>query len=197
MFTSLSLTFILSCGQQDTRYQLSENITYFNDAGKGMIRGGNVLLHNTHIYGNVVSYDFDKDFIIAKQRPDKQCFTYSLGANLYTRYTAYAEYISDSNIFEKPSFAPLKGHIEHDSNNYRIFHSRGVSLTNSSNDIQMSKNIADSLINSDPYYQKIFSRQENYWIIDIAKDTLIGPLTENEFAAKRTELGVSKQLKLE
>ena len=59
-----------------------------------------------------------------------------------------------------------------------------------------SKSMADSLTKYDPYYQKIFSRKLNYWIISHKEDSLYGPYSKKEYLLKRKELGISEKLKL-
>lgn len=63
-------------------------------------------------------------------------------------------------------------------------------------DIEKSEIIADSIIKHDPYYQKIFSRPINYWIISHKVDSMFGPLSKEEYFQKRKELGVPEELKL-
>lgn len=43
--------------------------------------------------------------------------------------------------------------------------------------------------------QKI-NEKEQYWLIDLNKDNIYGPFTEDEFNIKKEELGVNKDLKL-
>ncbi len=70
-------------------------------------------------------------------------------------------------------------------------------LKNPEEDFKKSEIIADSIIKKDSYYQKIFSRPINYWIISHQLDSMFGPLSKEEYLQKRKELGVPKELQLE
>ena len=59
------------------------------------------------------------------------------------------------------------------------------------------ESIADSLIKNDPYFQIIFSRKLNYWIISHKENSLFGPYSKEKYLEKREELGVPEELKLE
>lgn len=62
--------------------------------------------------------------------------------------------------------------------------------------VDESESIADSLISCDSYYQEIFSRELNYWIISHKDDSLFGPYSKEEYLLKRKELGVPEELRL-
>ncbi len=61
---------------------------------------------------------------------------------------------------------------------------------------EKSEHLAVEIVNSDPYYQSIFSRKINYWIISHKKDRVYGPLTKREYFQMRKDLGVPEELKL-
>ncbi len=56
--------------------------------------------------------------------------------------------------------------------------------------------IADSIITNDPYYQKIFARKLNYWIMSHKNKKMYGPLSEIEYLKKRKELRVPEELQV-
>lgn len=59
------------------------------------------------------------------------------------------------------------------------------------------KALADSILSTDPYYKRIFSAQENYWILNHhGKGLLYGPFTKIEFKRKKQELQVPASLVL-
>lgn len=60
---------------------------------------------------------------------------------------------------------------------------------------EKSKIVTDSIINRDPYFQKIFKNRINYWIIDVKKEILYGPFNLNEFNSKKKQLSVSIDLR--
>jgi hypothetical protein len=76
---------------------------------------------------------------------------------------------------------------------------------NTLEDITNSEQIADSIIKNDPYYQDIFSRELNYWIIShkernekdyMPMSKIYGPYSKEEFLQKRKELRIPKGLQL-
>jgi len=60
-----------------------------------------------------------------------------------------------------------------------------------------SEHEADSQIKKGTFYQHIFANKINYWIISIARDSLIGPLTKAEFALVSKRLKIPGELKLD
>lgn len=197
IFSIIGLLFFSSCHYHET-IRLSGH-SYYISGGlyNRRIFSENSLLYKTSIYSDVVAYDYDENYIIVKQLPTTHYASIHIGFDLYNRYTTYASYLADTNIFNKKEWSSLKGHIESDSVNYRIFHSRGASLENDSMDIHISHSIADSLIHNDPYYKNIYSRSENYWIIINVRDSLIGPLTKEEFLIQRKQLNIPDKLDFE
>lgn len=157
----------------------------------------NTLVHKTAVYPDIVGYDYNDDFIIVKQIPSTKYVAAYLGYDLYHRYSSYQQYMFNKDSIKPEEWVGVGESIEKDTANYRIFHSRGASPGNTQEDIMISHAIADSLIHNDPYYKKIYSRKENYWIIINALDTLIGPLTKEEFLIKRKEYHVPDKLTLE
>lgn len=192
------LPFFLSCNLSNETDQMSGNSSFVNKGtGYRMISSNNPILYKTTIYQDVLSKACNDDFIIAKQKPNKQHYVPSLGFDLYIRYTSYKHYLENPNILNEEGYREQKGKIEWDSANYKMFFERGTSDKNSSQDIQISWAIADSLIKNDPFYKKIFANEVNYWIIYNPKDTLIGPLTKEEYKVKRKELKIPDDLQLE
>ena len=84
--------------------------------------------------------------------------------------------------------------------------SEKLSTENTIKDMEYSQMVADSIILNDPYYQNIFSRELNYWIIVhqerqkygyLDSSIFYGPYTKAEYLQKRKELKVPKNLKLD
>ena len=69
----------------------------------GMIRSENILSHRLEIYPEIISYAHDDNFVVVKQQPHAQKAFRYLGFDMYTRYTAYARYIEDTNILRTPA----------------------------------------------------------------------------------------------
>jgi len=194
----IMLPFCLSCNLSNETNKMSGNSFFMNKGiGYRMISSNNAILHKTTIYQDVVSMAYNDDFILARQKPNKRHYVPSLGIDLYTRYTSYLHYKDNPHIINEEGYKEQKGKIEWDTINYKLFTERGASDKNTSNDIQISWAIADSLINNDPYYKKIFVNEVNYWIIYNRKDTLMGPLTKQEYIAKRKELKIPDNLQLD
>jgi hypothetical protein len=61
----------------------------------------------------------------------------------------------------------------------------------------MAEQFADSLLGTDPYYRKIFSTKENYWIITHANRNVYGPLMETEYLQQRRRLNIPNEVFLE
>jgi len=105
------------------------------------------------------------------------------------------KYSFDKNFIVAIQNPSLKEHI-----NSIAFEIRNINSAYSKNtirDIQKSKSIADSLIRHNLYYQRIFSRNLNYWIISHKDDSLFGPYSKEEYLIKRKELDVPNTLKLD
>lgn len=61
------------------------------------IQSYNGLSRNV-IYPRVLDYAFNENFILAKQNPDKSFYCALLGFDLYSRFTAYADYLRDPSF---------------------------------------------------------------------------------------------------
>lgn len=64
-------------------------------------------------------------------------------------------------------------------------------------DFRILEKSADSILTHDPYYLKIFSAKVNFWIIVNKTHELIGPMTKDEYLAKRKELNIPDDLELD
>lgn len=149
----------ISCQNSDIHKELKGNYFYRNEGGEMkqiLVNKGNF---KKEIYGRVLSYDYNREFIIVSQIPSKSDYIGMLSFYLRDDTVKYPE--DDKDI------------------------------------MLSSEKEADSLIAHDPYYQKIFANDTNYWVIQIAHDSLIGPLTKSEFEIIRKELKIPKSLKLE
>ncbi len=68
---------------------------------------------------------------------------------------------------------------------------------NSYADIMETSTLADRIIARDPFYQRILSAQENYWIIHHCTGERYGPFTKKEYQQQRRVLRISASLVLE
>lgn len=64
-------------------------------------------------------------------------------------------------------------------------------------ELEYREKIADSILRHDPFYQKMFSSDVNYWIIVHEQDTIIGPLSYEMYKKKREELDIPSYVSLE
>lgn len=155
IFFSILLTFS-KCGSPDYYEELSGNYFFRGGDGDGIVSH---QPNRKNIYGKVVRYKFNNDFIVALQTPD---------------YKDYQSMVS----FE------LGGDVKKYSEN-------------SDEDMNLTDKIADSILHNDPYYKKVFSSKENYWIISHKNECIYGPLTRSEYKEKRAELKVPNSLQLD
>jgi hypothetical protein len=148
------------------------------------------------IYPRVTDYAFNEKFIIAEQKPDAEKTIPELGHDLLTRYEKYNLYKRNNDIIKDSFYKKYKGVIEKDSLFYKEFVRYG-GTANESKNRAVGINIAEDLLKYDSAYFRIFNSKLNYWIIDHVSDSLIGPLTKQEYLTKRTALHIQGELKLQ
>lgn len=151
------LTTICFCLSQcsDSQQELSGDYSYFDEgvADKFII---SEVSASKAIYGKVIDYKFNDQFIVAIQRPD---------------FNAHKSKIA----FE----------LRNDIRNYP---------DNSVEDIQVTEVRADSILTHNPYYKKVFSRDTNYWIIMVKSDSLVGPLSFEDYLIIKERLEVPESM---
>ena len=183
-----------SCNMSDDYHELDSGFNYNSEGGEAHSITGGDIPHNTVIYGNVLSYNSDDNFIIAEQKPSRAEYKSEIGSNLWSDYYRYHDFIADSaewkrnwpsrEVYATRKFGPL----------YKVLKSRRLSLENSVADKEKSEIIADSLIDNQPYFQNIFQRTHNYWIIDKKSNTGYGPVDSLQFAQQCKRMGISMEL---
>ena len=149
-------TTLLSCNN-DSYKELSGNY-FYKDEGEICKQIISHLPNKKEIYSTVTSYDYNSDFIIARQLPN------------YDDYKTMIAFELRSDLKKYP--------------------------TNSINDFLKSEKLADSILKNNNFYNSIFINPENYWIIEIKKNKLHGPLTKSEFINASLKLKISSKLKL-
>ncbi|MBN8574987.1 MAG: DUF3997 domain-containing protein [Candidatus Kapabacteria bacterium] len=107
------------------------------------------------IFPNVAKYQFNEDYIIAIQRPNKELSVQFIAIDLQVEL--------------------MKGDATEES-------------------YQKSFIIADSILDNNEYYKEIFSSVSNYWIIDIKKDTVYGPLTKKKYLTLKKRMNIDLDL---
>ena len=187
-----ALTFcILSCNFTDRVDHLSGEYSY-----RPQMIESKTLTYRNKIYPRVTDYAFNEKFIIAEQKPNVEKTIPQLGEDLLRRYEAYDLYKKDNDILKDSFYKKYKGVVEKDSLFYNEFVRYGATADESKNRI-VSINIAEDFLKHDSVYLRIFNSKLNYWIIDHVSDSLIGPLTKEEYLAKRSALHIPEELKLQ
>lgn len=170
------LLVIISCNPGVYHERLSEGY-YYSEPGIG----NNYINKNTgvpkktdalsyihlakqNIYPKVTHYQYNRDFIVAAQKPNKKGHSYLLGFDL------------EFYFHEKHGVKEDRSEKEI----YTLHEEKG-------------KVMADSLLRNDPYYKNIFLRNVNYWIISHKLDSLYGPLTKEEYIEKYKKLEMPKK----
>ncbi|HEX9511548.1 MAG TPA: hypothetical protein VF939_13760 [Puia sp.] len=148
------------------------------------------------IYADVTDYASSDSFILVRQKPSDRYLKNHLGFYLYFRFLAYADYLRNPSVVNTEDGRFMKGFIETDSINYQLFMHRQASENNTAKDKDIEWAIADSLIHYDPYYKKIASGEDNYWILQLSADTLLGPFSKAAYGQERKLLRIPENLKL-
>lgn len=153
------------------------------------------------IYPEVISCVYNKDFILAIQRPNIGDHIMYVSKKLMTiRELETRDTLQTSPI----QYNFYRKIINEDSNLFKTLLAK-LSVDHHGEDITISHYIADSLIKNNPYYKNIFSRKLNYWIIShkernendyLPTSKIYGPFSKNQYLVKRIELGVPEELQL-
>ena len=184
ILTACGLTLIFSSCMtlNDNWVDLGDNYTFHADGKWKSIYPASGYF-DTHIYSEVKDYKFDDKFIIAKQKPDYEHHLEFIESNYSVRFAIYSNFLKDSTsktfIDETTPF--IRKSIKADSSIYRILKSKGVTDQNKIDDQNKIKIILDSVFHKDPFYIRLFSSNENYWLIDKDKNIRYGPMTKQEF----------------
>ncbi len=109
-----------------------------------------------------------------------------------TKYTSLAN-LPDSTELESTEYVFFKNALIADSSFYRIL-TKELSPDNTAEDIQKSQKIANNIVDTSMYYQRIVKAQNNYWIISHIKEKQYGPFTREEYLMKIQELKVPEKL---
>ena len=126
---------------------------------------------------DVIDYSFDDNYIIAKQKYNREVLLNELGMEL-SRWGGYY------NIYKR------EGVIN--------FNDVPVSLKEISKQIELrgSTNLADSIISHSTYYKELLTPNKiNYYIIDKDEDSILGPFDKLEFEKIKKEKGINLDFK--
>ena len=126
---------------------------------------------------DIIDYSFDDNYIIAKQKYNREVLLNELGMEL----SSWGGYY---NIYKR------EGVIN--------FNDVPVSLKEISKQIDLgrSTNLADSIISHSSYYKELLTPNKiNYYIIDKDEDSILGPFDKLEFEKIKKEKGINLDFK--
>ena len=190
MATGLLASVVLYTACDPADRKINGKYILFADGGSRRLIGNNIIENRNNIYPNVTDIVYNDRFILLQQVPDRVLCKNLLGEDLYSIFYFYSNFLDDNA--QNKRWDGLKG----DSVIFNIFRSKGASTKHTSQDIQISLNVADSFLDYDKYYRKICSNDTNYWIIFSPADQLIGPLSKKEYLLKRKDLNIPDDLYL-
>ena len=126
---------------------------------------------------DIIDYSFDDNYIIAKQKHNREVLLNELKMEL-------SSWGGDYNIYKR------EGVIN--------FNDVPVSLKEISKQIELrgSTNLADSIISHSSYYKELLTPNKiNYYIIDKDEDSILGPFDMLEFEKIKKEKGINLDFK--
>jgi len=126
---------------------------------------------------DIIDYSFDDNYIIAKQKYNREVLLNELRMEL-------SSWGGDYNIYKR------EGVIN--------FNDVPVSLKEISKQIELrgSTNLADSIISHSTYYKELLTPNKiNYYIIDKDEDSILGPFDKLEFEKIKKEKGINLDFK--
>ena len=192
----LLLIMLSSClTMNDSWVDLGDNYTYHEDGRWKRIYSSQGY-YNTSIYSEIVDYNYNDKYIIAKQIPDYEHHLIFIGSNYFTRYAGYCYFLKDSTSenFKEDTNPFIRKSIKADSSLYELLKSKGVTDQNLISDKEKIEIVLDSIFQVDSFYVKLFSSTENYWIINKDINERYGPLTESEFEMELVNMKIGLEL---
>ena len=183
---ALSCILLFSCNMSDSSEELNGGYTFVHEG-----ENYNFIYGKHFIYPNVIEYKYNKDYIVASQKPNKDLYKSLLQSNLSGNYSAYNSYLKDS-LTEK--YFKSRREILKDSSISKIYKNRKISFENTEEDIRKGNEIVDSILKNDPIHKKVFSQSKTFWVILIKNDSLIGPLTSEEYQQVVKKIRIPKEL---
>ena len=169
-----------SCGSNNV--DLGNNYVFQQNSTYNFISPENIYC-NTSIHSDILDYNFNDKYIIVKQKPSFVYHQILITVEYSSRYSIYSKYLKDSTSkpFNSETTPSIRQAIKSDSTFYEILKSKGVSDKNGKEDQDKVSVFTDSVLRSDPFYVRLFSMKENYWIIDKEENFRYGPFTKEEF----------------
>ena len=180
----------LGAGVGDVSDELGAGYIYLAEGSCSRISPN--FIFKDGIYPNIKNYSFDENFIIVEQTPSFKNINSYVVEDLRGKY-GFLLYMKDSIKITKDVEKFMKSKIWTDS----ILHkeiSREVLPGNNVRSFDTLGEIASKIIKEETYFKEMFSRKENYYIIDKQKQEVYGPFTIEKYRIKRKELKVSEIL---
>ena len=192
---SILLLFILlnSCANlNDDWIDLGNDYVCKIDADTKSIYNRQVY-YKTEIHSKILDYKFNDKYIIAKQNPDYEYYKNFVESDYSTRFMIYENYLKEGKTkeFHRVTTPFIRKAIIADSSFYKKLKSKGITSENQIADMDKIKIMLDSVFKFDPFYKKVFSSNENYWIINKVKNIRFGPFSKSEFQKALTEKKVN------
>lgn len=184
IYTIYALTLLFSSCMtlNDSWTDLGDNYKFHAD-GEWASISPSQMYYQTQIYSKVTAYKFDDQYIIAKQTPDREHYLLFTTSDYTSRFIIYSNFLKNSTtkeyIDETTPF--VRQAIEADSSLHKLLVTKGVTDQNQINDQEKIRTVVDSVFRNDPFYIRLFSSSDNYWIIEKAKNRRYGPFTKQEF----------------
>ena len=178
-----------SCNMSDEAQVLGNGYTY---VGEGAPL--NYIIGSHTIYPKVVGFEFDESFIVVAQEPNLEGYKSILSTDLDSPYSSYSDYLTDSASLQQKLSKTDFEIVRKFGSLFSVLKQKGLSRENTSADIKIREQVADSLLHNDPYYQTIFRQKRNFWIIQKEKDVLFGPFNFQQFNQQREIMGISLKL---
>ena len=178
----------------DDYHELGSGFNYIGEGGESHYISGGDAAHNTLIYGNVLSYNSNGNFIIAEQEPSREEYKSQIGSDLGASYYRYHDFIADSAEWKRNWLVKEIHATRQFASLYTTLKSIGLSLENNTADKEKCEIVADSLLKMQPYYQSIFRHKRNYWIIDKKSNIGYGPVDSLHFTQQCKRLGITLEL---
>ena len=193
---SMLLAFIcFSCGGQtgDQAEELSGGYVYRVDGSMRYILPDHIF--HEGIYPNVVAHAFDENHILVLQKPSRKYVVSFLSQDIRTRYLVLYHAGEIRDLSPEDEQILVNGYVQ-DSSFYSML-SKVLSPDNTAEDRKKSTEIAEELLEKNPYYSSLLEKELSYWIIDNSGGIKFGPLTREEFESQSIRLKIPEDLKAE
>jgi len=182
---------LISCGAgiSDFTEDLGSNYTLESESKELTFIYKKPNMKPIKVLPTVLSYNYNRDFIVAKQHPCKE------GIILYEINGLIEDKIDIYKTFKDSIKSPARFTIEDSLLVIKIKNQGYNGIRNSIKDQEIISKESDSIITNDPFYRKLFIHEYNYWIVDKKQDYIYGPLTKMRYNELKDSLGIHLELR--